>query len=78
MFVYQQECDLGQQSILHAVKITPRSKISQPTTSLIEEDDTNNDEQNQKPLCETLTDSMFSTDESLRSNTSGIEEKSNG
>lgn len=63
---------MGQQSIIHAVKIKPRPALSEPRTSLIEE----NDELSGKPLSETLTDSMFSSDDSMRSNTSGLEESS--
>lgn len=62
---------MGQQSILHVVKVKPKSELTAPRTSLIEEDD----EQGGKPLCETLTDLMFSSDESSRSNNSGLEEQ---
>lgn len=63
---------MGQQSILHAVKVKPKSKLIGQRTSLIIEDD----EQGGKPLCETLTDSMFSSDESSRRISTGLEENS--
>lgn len=56
-----QECDLGQQSVLHAVKIKKRNKLPSQNTSLIVEVE---EEQGSKPLCETLTDLDFSTTES--------------
>ncbi|KAJ3653399.1 hypothetical protein Zmor_012653 [Zophobas morio] len=48
------ECDLGQQSTLHAIKIT---KKPPPVSPLIEESDEG------KPLCETLNDRSFSNDD---------------
>lgn len=57
-----EECDLGQQSVLHAVKI--RRKImklpQESSSSLIEE----NEDQSSQPLSKTLDDSMFSHDDS--------------
>lgn len=61
---------MGQQSILHAVKVKPKLKLREISSSVIEEDD----EHSGKPLCETLTDSMFSSDESSRRISSGLEE----
>ncbi|XP_065164408.1 E3 ubiquitin-protein ligase parkin isoform X2 [Atheta coriaria] len=54
------ECDLGQQSILHAVKINKRIKLPSQSTSLQEEVE---EESGSKPLCETLSDLTFSTSE---------------
>ncbi|XP_044267580.1 E3 ubiquitin-protein ligase parkin [Tribolium madens] len=50
------ECDLGQQSTLHAIKITKKSHPPSLDTSVIEESDEG------KPLCETLSDLSFSND----------------
>ncbi|KAK9745069.1 Ubiquitin family [Popillia japonica] len=59
------DCDLGQQSVLHAVKIKKREKLpSQSNNSLIEEVE---EEQGSKPLCEILSDLDFSTTESENS-----------
>ncbi|KAG5877385.1 hypothetical protein JTB14_027996 [Gonioctena quinquepunctata] len=65
------ECDLGQQSILHAVKIQSRTrnKLREPCSSVIEE----TEESGSKPLCETLNDTMFSNEDSSKSS-SNIEE----
>ncbi|CAH1117758.1 unnamed protein product [Phaedon cochleariae] len=59
------ECDLGQQSILHAVKVRGRLRttLPPPSTSLIEDID----EQASKPLSETLNDTMFSNEDSSKS-----------
>ncbi|XP_019873597.1 E3 ubiquitin-protein ligase parkin isoform X2 [Aethina tumida] len=51
------ECDLGQQSILHAVKVR-RKSLPKPQNSFIDEE-----EENVKPLCETLTNVMFSNEQ---------------
>nr|CAI5836112.1 unnamed protein product [Callosobruchus analis] len=56
------ECDLGQRSILHAVKVKSRSLLPKPRHSFIDEDD----EYGSKPLCETLTDTMFSNEDSSK------------
>ncbi|KAJ8918341.1 hypothetical protein NQ315_008034 [Exocentrus adspersus] len=53
------ECDLGQQSILHAVKIKVKPKLREIKGSLVEEIE----EQCTKPLCNTLKDVMFSSDD---------------
>lgn len=56
---------MGQQSTLHAIKISKKvtSAPTSPNTSssIIEE----NEEQGYKPLCETLRDSSFSNEESF-------------
>nr|XP_023030053.1 E3 ubiquitin-protein ligase parkin [Leptinotarsa decemlineata] len=59
------DCDLGQQSILHAVKIQTRAKtvFPEPCSSLIEE----SEDQGSKPLCETLSDTMFSNEDNSKS-----------
>lgn len=53
------DCDLGEQSILHAIKIKKKSKV-EPSTSIVNEEKENEEEG--KPLCESLRDSMFSSD----------------
>lgn len=65
-----EECDLGQKSILHAVKIRKTlSKLPQPnSSSFIEE----NEEHSNKPLSEILDDSMFSHEDST-SSSAGLE-----
>lgn len=54
------ECDLGQQSVLHAVKSRPISKrsLNVPTNSSIAEDP-NEDHDVPRPLAQTLTDLQF-------------------
>lgn len=51
-----EECDLGQRSILHAIKSRPRPKNIKPTKidSTFPEEDSS--EEPSKPLCETLVD----------------------
>ncbi|KAJ8941017.1 hypothetical protein NQ318_006446 [Aromia moschata] len=63
------ECDLGEQSILHAVKIKTKTKLPDISTDTIDEIE----EQNTRPLCGTLNDAMFSSEDSTRnsSTTSG-------
>lgn len=48
---------MGQQSILHAVKVR-RKSLPKPQNSFIDEE-----EENVKPLCETLTNVMFSNEQ---------------
>lgn len=55
-----QQCDLGQQSVLHAIKSKKRVKLPSTSNSLIEESE---EEQGSKPLCETLKDLTFSSEE---------------
>lgn len=61
--LFKQECDLGQQSILHAVKarIQPVSKrsLNVPANASIEEDP-NEEHDATKPLSQTLTALQFS------------------
>ncbi|KAJ8935967.1 hypothetical protein NQ314_012548 [Rhamnusium bicolor] len=68
------ECDLGQQSILHAVKIKSKPKLQELDGSVIEE----NEEQSGKPLCETLKDAMFSSEDNTTNDDSGIELNESG
>lgn len=49
----------------------PKIKVTDISATVIEEDD----EHTGKPLCETLTDSMFSSDENSRRVSSGLEEE---
>ncbi|XP_018572816.1 E3 ubiquitin-protein ligase parkin isoform X2 [Anoplophora glabripennis] len=56
------ECDLGEQSILHAVKVKTRSKLSKLSETVVEE----NEEQGSEPLCNTLKDVMFSNQDNIR------------
>jgi parkin len=51
------ECDLGQQSTLHAIKVTKKLTPPKLDNAPIEESDEG------KPLCETLSDLSFSNDE---------------
>ncbi|CAG9855836.1 unnamed protein product [Phyllotreta striolata] len=68
-----EECDLGQKSVLHAVKIAKKTKLPQLNDgSFIEE---NEDLNSSKPLSETLDDSMFSHEDS--SSSSAIIDKEN-
>lgn len=53
------------------MKINPKSKFIKTEPSLIEEDD----EQSGKPLCETLTDSMFSSEDTTKTNYGEAEDK---
>lgn len=59
-----QECDLGEQSILHAVRTqrTPQ-KYKQNSTDTIPEEES----PGSKPLCETLLDFELSDDERRQS-----------
>ncbi|XP_046391849.1 E3 ubiquitin-protein ligase parkin isoform X1 [Ischnura elegans] len=50
-----EECDLGQQSFLHAVKKKPTKKKSDHRVSIVEEEESVSTE-SFKPLCETLMD----------------------
>nr|CAH7749212.1 unnamed protein product [Callosobruchus chinensis] len=65
------ECDLGQRSILHAVKVKSRSILAKPRHSFIDEDE----EHGSKPLCEILNDTMFSNEDSSK-NSSNAEDDS--
>lgn len=58
------ECDLGQRSILHAVKARKRPKFPSASSSLLEEE-TEDDSQGSKPLCETLKDLTLSSDHDM-------------
>lgn len=53
-----EECDLGQQSILHAVKTKRKVNLPSPSSSVFEE---SSEESGSRPLCETLRD-LSSTD----------------
>ncbi|XP_058984066.1 E3 ubiquitin-protein ligase parkin isoform X1 [Musca domestica] len=59
------ECDLGQQSILHAIRTRPVRERKRLQSTVAEEDP---DEQPSKPLCETLVDLQLQSEE--RSNIS--------
>lgn len=54
--LHLQECDLGQKSILHAVKIKKRVKLPMRSDSQNAFDEEVAEEQGSKPLCETLRD----------------------
>ncbi|XP_055911271.1 E3 ubiquitin-protein ligase parkin [Eupeodes corollae] len=58
-----EECDLGQQSILHAIKTRPRQSIidKKHTESILTEEELQ--EEASKPLCETLVDLQLQSDE---------------
>ncbi|XP_022905956.2 E3 ubiquitin-protein ligase parkin [Onthophagus taurus] len=69
------ECDLGQQSILHAVRNKKRPKLPSQSNSLLEECE--EVEQGSKPLCEILSDIDFSTESETSFNKSQESEQSN-
>lgn len=71
IFEFLEECDLGQQSILHVVQVKPRSVkevFSQNGGSFGSSTPTK-----LAPLCETLDDSMFSTSSGSRKNSVSID-----
>lgn len=59
------ECDLGQRSVLHAIKIKKRIKVPSQSNSLLEE---NEEDSGSKPLCETLSDLTFTSDDDTSGN----------
>lgn len=58
--ILRKECDLGQQSILHAIRMRPVQQRQRLQSTLAEEDA---EEQPCKPLCETLVDLQLQSDE---------------
>lgn len=63
---------MGEQSILHAVKVKNKPKLSEISGTVVEE----NEEQGSEPLCNTLKDVMFSNEDNIRNN--NIETNLNG
>lgn len=63
---------MGEKSILHAVKVKNKPKLSEISGSVVEE----NEEQGSEPLCNTLKDVMFSNEDRTQNN--NIETNLNG
>ncbi|XP_050303446.1 E3 ubiquitin-protein ligase parkin [Anthonomus grandis grandis] len=68
-----EECDLGQQSILHIVKIKASTKNTQGIALDPKTSTPRGSKSNLLPLCETLDDSMFSTSSNSRNNSVSLD-----
>uniref|UniRef100_A0A1B0AKA2 E3 ubiquitin-protein ligase parkin n=1 Tax=Glossina pallidipes TaxID=7398 RepID=A0A1B0AKA2_GLOPL len=63
-----EECDLGQQSILHAVQVRarPAKQRKKSMHSMVTEEEATSEEVPSKPLCETLLDVQFQNEEKVQ------------
>ncbi|XP_037934192.1 E3 ubiquitin-protein ligase parkin isoform X2 [Teleopsis dalmanni] len=62
-----EECDLGQQSVLHAIRLRPQQQRQRMHSTVMEEESLSIEEPS-KPLCETLVDLQLQSEERVNIN----------